>query len=78
MKTYFEITTICREDIEEHFRSKAQRNPAFEQLLSKVPTLTDSDMTQIAEKMANNYLEHMFWESLDIIVQEFLETKGDT
>jgi len=71
----FQITSICRYDIKEHFRDQAGKNPNFDQLVAKARLLTDKDMTRIAEKMANDYLEQMFWTSLDIIVQDYLETK---
>lgn len=56
---YFKITSIHRDDL-------AQRG--FD--VSKV---TDEDMRQLAEKLADDYCEQLFWESMEIIAEDGLE-----
>jgi len=56
---YFTITHVHRDD-----------------LLSKgfdVSRVSDGDMEELARKMSNDYLEQLFWSSLEIIAEEGLE-----
>lgn len=52
----FEITSVCRLDIQ---------SIGFD-----TSTLTDEDMKNIARKMADNYCECCFWNSLEEILVE--------
>lgn len=53
---YFPITSIHREDIVEKFGSAAYN-------------ITNEQMEEIAEKMADDYCEQLFWDSMEIIVE---------
>lgn len=55
---YFPITSVHRND-----------------LLFKgydIDEISDSDMYKLANKMANDYCEQLFWDSMDIIASECL------
>jgi len=59
----FDITSICKEDLKEHFSDK------------QINSLDDSDMRRIASKMADAYLENGFWQDLQIITEYVLKDK---
>lgn len=53
MRDSFEITSVSREDLE--------------QLGYNTSKVSDEKMEYLAKKLADDYLEQMFWISLDII-----------
>jgi hypothetical protein len=59
---YFEITSVSREDLFRFFGVNAQ-------------LLDDIDMYKLAIKLADDYLEHLFWDSLEIIASCRFEDK---
>lgn len=58
MKEFFKITSVSRDDLE-----------ALGYNTSKV---SDRKMEHLAKRLADDYLEQLFWTSLDIMA-EFLE-----
>jgi hypothetical protein len=54
-KEYFCITRVCRADLE---------GIGFD-----TSNVDDSTMTELADKMANAYLEEVYWIDLDIIAE---------
>ena len=63
---FFEITCVHRDDI------KADMNLPDE-LISKI---TDDMMAEIADKMADDYCNQLFHDSLRIITRNILKNKG--
>lgn len=59
----FPITSVCRFDLKHKFTDK------------QIKKLDDSDMTRLAEKMANAYCENGFWIDLEILAEDILEDK---
>jgi hypothetical protein len=57
----FEITSVSREDLQEYFSKE------------DIALLDDGSMARIASKMADDYLEQMYWLSLEIITKRVLE-----
>lgn len=56
---FYEITSICKDDlIASGFDKK------------DIDELDDSQMTRLASKMANTYLENSYWIDLDILVTD--------
>lgn len=55
MKEFFQITAVSRDDLEAK---------GFD-----VSNVTDLMMEQLARKMADDYLEQMYWISLEIIAE---------
>ncbi len=73
----FQITTVCKADIlglEKFDEGTANAVPMFK--ASDVKRLTEADMERIASKLANDYCEQLFWTSLEIIVEYYLERKN--
>ena len=58
MNKEFEITSVTREDLE--MRGFDTTN------------ITDEQMERLAQKMCDDYLEQMFWISLDIIAEDII------
>jgi hypothetical protein len=60
---YFYITCIHRTDLEDKFTKE------------QIASLTDDDMEEIADKMADAYLESGYWESLEAATEDVLTNK---
>lgn len=52
----FPITSVCRDDLTRYNID--------------IDKVTDSDMARIADKMCDDYCDQLYWESLDVIVNE--------
>ena len=61
MNKEFKITSVTREDLE--MRGFDTTN------------ITDAQMERLAQKMCDDYLEQMFWISLDIIAEGIMGFK---
>lgn len=61
MSKEFEITSVSREDLESR---------GFD-----TTNITDEQMEELARKMCDDYLEQMFWISLDIIAEDIMGFK---
>lgn len=55
-KEFFPVTSISRDDLAS--------------LGYKTEDITDEQMEQLARKMANDYLEQLYWTSMDIIAED--------
>ena len=58
MKEFFEITSVSRDDLDA---------AGFD-----VSDVDDAIMETLAKKMANDYLEQLYWTSLKIIAEDYL------
>ena len=58
MSKEFNITSVTREDLESR---------GFD-----TTNITDEQMEELARKMCDDYLEQMFWISLDIIAEDII------
>ena len=56
MTEFFPITSISRDDLA--------------MLGYKTENITDEEMTILAKKMSNDYLNQMYWLSMDIIAED--------
>jgi len=61
---YFTITSVHRDDIRQAMREHDELTPSMEQIIND---LSAEDMQLLADKMANDYLEQLFWSSLYIL-----------
>lgn len=68
---YFPVTCLNREDIVDLSNLRIR-----EDLQKKIRAIPDKDMYRIAEDMADAYLENFYWESLEIIMKEYIKEKG--
>jgi len=62
----FPITSVCRDDIIHAFRN----SDVLEQVKKKVEMMDDTEMKYLASKLADDYCEQLFWNSLKIIFEE--------
>jgi hypothetical protein len=60
---YFYITRVHREDLRGKFTDE------------EIASLTDDDMEEIADKMADAYLDDLYWVSLEAAAEIVLEDK---
>ena len=67
MNKPFSITSLCREDLTNQEIGYSRKNAL---------KITDDQMKNIASKMADDYCQQLFWESLDIILDLELKDKG--
>ena len=61
----FPITSICKEDILQAYEG----TDLTEQTKKRVEAMDDSDMRELASKMADAYM-NVFWDDLRIIFEE--------
>ena len=60
----FPITSVCRSDMQSKFTPE------------QIGKMSDSDMTRLANKMADAYTDHGgFWGDLEIIAEDILDSK---
>jgi len=71
----FEIASVCKDDILSIEKQDKEGNiiPAFKK--SNVKRLTESDMKKIASKLADDYCDQLFWNSLEIIAEQIINNK---
>lgn len=70
---FFPITSLARDDIIQAFEG----SDMLERVKRRVELLDDSDMAYLARKLADDYCEQLFWDSLRIIFEaRFLEDKA--
>jgi hypothetical protein len=62
-KTYFNITSVSRDDL-------VGLNGFTEEDVAKI---SDAKMDKLASQMANDYLEQLYWSSLEILSEDILE-----
>ena len=73
-EVFFLITRLHRDDIKQLYIDKGMLTPKLEKQIESIP---DEIMMKIAQKMADDYLEQLFWGSLEIIGEEYAELEVD-
>lgn len=63
---FFKITSVCKEDILQAFEGRDDLDKVKERL----KTMYEGDMSYLAEKMASDYCEQLYWDSLRIIFED--------
>lgn len=67
----YEITSVSKEDIKSLFKEQGKLTKKVEK---RIDDMTDSEMTQLASKMADDYVNQLYWSSLEILFEDiFLE-----
>lgn len=59
----FQITSVCKEDLFDIFDNNSKAKEVIE-------SMDDSDMCALAGKMADDYCDQLFWDSLKIIFED--------
>jgi len=62
-REHFDITSISREDIAGELGEDIAKS------------FTDSEMERLASKMADDYLNQMYWESMKTLVQDIIDRR---
>lgn len=62
-KEYFPITSVSRDDLKTVYPKSDHE---------KIDNLSDEEMAWLARKMAEDYCNQLFWDSLKIISQELI------
>jgi len=62
---YYQITSLHKKDIIKAFEDTKHE----ETVKQKVSEMTDEDMENLAGKLADDYCEQLFWNSLKIIFE---------
>jgi len=68
MKEGFVITRLHKDDLRKLFKDNKKA-------LEVIDELDEGEMQYIADKLANDYLEQLYWDSLRTIFEEFLERR---
>jgi len=72
----FQITSVCKRDILSIEKWDNKLNDSVNKFkISDIKRLTEADMKIIASKLGDDYCEQLFWTSLEIIVESYLERK---
>jgi hypothetical protein len=61
-KEFFPITFVCKDDIRHAFGDDAQA----QKIIIK---MDDGDMETLASKLADDYCDQLYWDSLKVIVE---------
>lgn len=64
---YYEITSVTKDDIRTCFKDAGGLTKKVEK---RIDDMTDSEMKHLASKMADDYLNQLYWGSLKIIFEE--------
>ena len=66
---YFKITRLHRDDIKQAMDSHELLTPKMEETID---TLSDADMELLGNKMGNDYVEQLFWDSLYVLFTDLI------
>ncbi len=63
----FKIASVSKADIINIYEEKKD----FEKIKAKIEKMSDSDMKNVASKMADDYYTKLFWKSLKTIIENY-------
>lgn len=74
----YEITSICKEDIRSVFHGCCNYpEKKMKRIMKRIDDMTDTEMNYLASKMADDYMNQLYWSSLEIIFcDRFLKEEG--
>ena len=63
---FFPITSVCKDDLRHIFKND-------QEALRRIDELDEGDMKYLAEKLASDYCEQLYWSSLRILFKDIGE-----
>ena len=69
---YYKITSVTKDDIRACFKEQGKLTKKVEK---RIDDMTDSEMKHLASKMADDYVNQLYWGSLEIIFDEIFMGK---
>jgi len=64
---FYTVTRVCKDDMREVFKEDLEK-------LELIDKLTDDQMRYITQKLADDYINQLYWNSLKIIAKSVLES----
>jgi len=64
---FYKVTSTCKDDMKLMLKKRKR----------EINRLTPNEMRNIAERLAEDYCEQLYWESLTSIVEDVLDSKKD-
>ena len=68
LKEYFSITSVSKEDIRQAIRNDKGKVTKAEN--KRIESLDESEMERLAEKLADDYCNQLYWISLNTLFQD--------
>lgn len=59
----FSVTSVCKDDLRDSFSGNKK-------VLKKIDELDETDMEYLASKLADDYCNQLYWQSLKIIFED--------
>jgi len=66
----YTITSLSKDDLVKYFTTKYAKSSKIGQIMEVIDKMTDRDMRKIASLMEDDYIEHMFWSSMEYFFNE--------
>jgi len=66
----YTITSLSKDDLVKYFTTKYAKSSKLKSIKEVIDKMTDRDMRKIASLMEDDYIEHMFWSSMEYFFNE--------
>ena len=66
----YTITSLSKADLVKYFTIKYARSSRLKSIKEVIDKMTDRDMRKLASLMEDDYIEHMFWSSIEYFFNE--------
>ena len=66
----YPITSLSKDDLVKWFKTKYAKSSKLKKILKVIDRMTDRDMIKLASSMEDDYIEHMYWSSMEYFFNE--------
>jgi len=66
----YTITSLSKDDLVKYFTTKYAKSSKLKSIKEVIDKMTDRDMRKIASLMEDDYIEHMYWSSMEYFFNE--------
>jgi hypothetical protein len=66
----YPITSLSKDDLIKWFTIKYAKSSKAKKIMEAIDKMTDRDMRKLASLMEDDYIEHMFWSSMEYFFNE--------